>query len=132
MVLRVSAIVESTIKSIDITAITWKSDGSTGQNGVIARSLSYFLAAIRGWKIINVSISGLQNDHSEPLLQRTIIRKRYFLSHLFYGCDFGPKPLPLQFYAVIKMVLQSILVTFLKSLFRYHNYRLFRVQKIIV
>ena len=27
MVLRVSAIVESTIKSIDITAITWKIDG---------------------------------------------------------------------------------------------------------
>jgi len=39
MVLRVSAIVESTIKSIDITAITWKSDGSTGQTKLARREL---------------------------------------------------------------------------------------------
>jgi len=39
MVLRVNAIVESTIKSIDITAITWKSDESTDQTELINREL---------------------------------------------------------------------------------------------
>lgn len=39
MVLRVNAIVESTIKSIDITAITWKSDESTDQTKLINREL---------------------------------------------------------------------------------------------
>lgn len=43
MVLRVSAIVESTIKSIDITAITWKTDGSTNQTKYIDRSILYFI-----------------------------------------------------------------------------------------
>lgn len=37
--MRVNAIVESTIKSIDITAITWKSDESTDQTELINREL---------------------------------------------------------------------------------------------
>lgn len=41
MVLRVNAIVESTIKSIDITAITWKSDESTDQTKLINRELPH-------------------------------------------------------------------------------------------
>lgn len=41
MVLRVNAIVESTIKSIDITAITWKSDESTDQTELINRELPH-------------------------------------------------------------------------------------------
>jgi len=55
MVLRVSAIVESTIKSIDITAITWKSDGSTGQTKLARRELPGLRVRLREFPLFKVS-----------------------------------------------------------------------------